>query len=225
MGFLGWIMMGMMVLGSFFGFTHHTKKTSENAININTEKKQVALQAEVFAHRFNTAEGEDTGYHLLVWQGDKTWKKALFRTSVDRKSFYHALAAIGGIPGNNLSIESWKKRNDPSSQAPDAKVEGSPVQIEVIWDETMRPWQLTELFHTGALREFNMRFAGNLTAKTSRHTGCLVCLYSCSVGVVGNAALSIRDFVTRTQIPKVKENLLPPDGTRVTLIFYLMTNE
>jgi heterodisulfide reductase subunit C len=48
--------------------------------------------------------------------------------------------------------------------------------------------------------------------------GCVVCLFSCPGSKVGNRTYTVRDYVQGTTRFRVREAVLPDDGTEVTVI-------
>lgn len=65
----------------------------------------------------------------------------------------------------------------------------------------------------------DIRFGGNLDNARTFHTGCILCLDSCAVGITSNASYPSGT----TQGDEVRffgnDKVLPPDGTRVSVIF------
>ena len=71
--------------------------------------------------------------------------------------------------------------------------------------------------HRGApLLDF--RYGGNEKYQKEFHSGCIVCLYSCPGGAIGNHAHPIRDSVRDGVVYASVPSRLPPAGTRVTII-------
>ena len=72
------------------------------------------------------------------------------------------------------------------------------------------------------------RFSGNRdrwfnTIPLVPRPGCLMCLYSCPSGKVGNGVLSIADYVHKPQHFQADTDQLPPDGTAVIVTFQLQS--
>lgn len=72
-------------------------------------------------------------------------------------------------------------------------------------------------------KKLDMRFGGNLTVVEEKKTGCLVCLDSCSVGIVSNV-IYIYGAVEKRGEVKFKGNVLvfSADNTLVTVIFKIV---
>ena len=64
----------------------------------------------------------------------------------------------------------------------------------------------------------DFRYGGNERWQTEFNSGCIVCLYSCPGGAVGNHAHPIRDYVREGVVYMPRPNRLPPAGSRVTII-------
>ena len=81
---------------------------------------------------------------------------------------------------------------------------------------------LDELLQDPGGKGFDFRFGGNHALIPHWHSGCLVCLYSCPGSKVGNAAYTVRDYMTGAT--KFSPNLarLPKDGTHVVIYFRIL---
>ena len=64
----------------------------------------------------------------------------------------------------------------------------------------------------------DFRYGGNERWQKDFKSGCIVCLYSCPGGAVGNHAHPIRDYVRDGVVYSSIISKLPPDGTKVTII-------
>ena len=64
-----------------------------------------------------------------------------------------------------------------------------------------------------------VRFGGNFEAAKSNRTGCILCLDSCAMAITSDAAYE----AGAVEIKKIgrygREDVLPADGTRVSVIF------
>ena len=130
-----------------------------------------------------------------------------------------AMQQLGEKPGNNLKLESWSKRDDPQSTAPDIKAAGPLVSIEVKWPDMDTPTKIHQLFADGKKEDFVFRFAGNESFIEAWNSGCITCLYSCPGGKIVNSSYTIRDYTKQKDRFLKLTNGLQPSGTRVTLVF------
>ena len=190
----------------------------------------VRISGSIYPNRFNLGRHEGARYHLITWNGG-TSDGALIETEVDDLDFHDALIELGALPGNNLSMQSWDQRHDRNSISPEKRLEGSALSLKLEWaggvllrmEDAFRTVRVTE----EAAREqseITWTFGGNRdrwfnNIPFSPRPGCLVCLYSCPSGKVGNGELSVAEYErypTRFEVDTAK---LPADGTEVTVVF------
>jgi hypothetical protein len=158
-------------------------------------------------------------YHFLVWDDGRASHEALFVTSVSDSQFVAALMKIGATPGNNLTLEAWDKRYDANHPAPQTRITGTPITISILWENAKKEIAISELLDDSGGKGFDFRFGGNLAHQHQWHSGCVVCLYSCPGSKVGNAAYTIRDYMTNEKRFKLKEGNWPPARTKAMIIF------
>lgn len=157
------------------------------------------------------------GYHLIVWRGGSSAAATLFRAEVTDVQVLDALESLGAAPGNALDIDTWDNRYEPQSHEPDRVIEGPRVAISVRVPGRERPLTLEEILTDPGSRGFDMRFGGHRDNIARWHSGCIVCLYSCPGSKVGNARYTVRDFVAGSTRFGVRPDVLPEDGTEVTI--------
>ncbi len=216
--------------------------TSAASLVVLSETKEVQVVGVIYPTRFNSAQGEEAHYHLLVWQGG-TSANALIETAADDLVFHDALLKLGGQPGDNLMMAAWTERHDAQSAASQAKILGSPIDIRISWEGNPAGIPVVQALRQSAIHNtqstigrsairdpqsaIDWRFGGNRARWFNRvplvpRPGCLACLYSCPSGKVSNGALSIHDYVTSTAPFRADIAVLPPDGTPVTVTFRLL---
>jgi hypothetical protein len=159
------------------------------------------------------------GHHAIVWKNGKSSRWALFASDASDHDVRIALDALGAKRGENLTPDAWNKRDDDSSIEPDKRVEGTPIDVFVEWRGQARiplAALLEEKGHASPLLDF--RYGGNERFQSEFKSGCIVCLYSCPGGAVGNHAHPIRDYVRDGVVYTSRPNRLPPTGSRVTII-------
>jgi len=198
--------------------------------------KEIRIFGRIYPTRFNTARGEEAHYHLLVWQGG-TAAGALIETPADDLIFHDALVALGGKPGENMTMAAWQQRYEQGSAAPHAKVTGSFLEIRIAWAENPVGISAARAFRfppptvstppparsPPLASLFEWRFGGNRNRWFNRipaapRPGCLVCLYSCPSGKVSNATLSVHDYITVPGRFFARQEELPADGTPVIVV-------
>lgn len=158
------------------------------------------------------------GHHAIVWKGGKSHRWALFVSDASDHDVRVALDKLGAKRGENLTPDSWHQRENPRSAEPDKRVEGSRIGVYVEWNK--RRWPLGRLLkekHKHA-PQLDFRYGGNERFQKEFESGCIVCLYSCPGGAVGNRAHPIRDYVRDGVVYASVPERLPPSGTKVTIV-------
>ncbi len=187
-------------------------KVSEySKISIKVDKKNHCLEltARYLPSQFNAGRGL-ANHHLMAWKGGRAANAALFATYASDSAVDAALLATGAQPGDNLSIDTWEKRERRASGAPDRKIEGSSIKVEIISGGKVFP--VVEFLKDFHAKPFDFRFGGNRKNAPVWQTGCVVCLESCPAGNIGNHSYSMRDLVTgkarfeKVNSTSVKEN-------------------
>lgn len=161
--------------------------------------------------------GEMAGYHLVVWRGGGSADAALLRADVSDVAVLDALESLGATPGDALDLATWDERDDPSSWKPDRLVEGPAVEV-LVRPAAGGEWlRLDQIVEDPMGIGFDLRFGGHRANIPAWKSGCVVCLYSCPGGKIGNARYTVRDFAKKTTRFAVKPGALPRDGERVTV--------
>ncbi|MGE5276649.1 MAG: YdjY domain-containing protein [Acidobacteriota bacterium] len=163
-----------------------------------------------------------SGYHAIVWKSGRAHHAALLEADVSDRDVARALEAIGARPGNNLPMETWEKRHDPGSAAPDKVIAGSPVEVLLRLPGRGELLPLSAILEDPAGRGIALRFGGNVENIPKFQSGCIVCLYSCPGSKVGNARYTVRDYVEGVTRFRVRRAVLPPDGTRIGVVLRLL---
>ncbi len=200
------------------------KASADDTLTVDLERREVRVGAVSHPGRFQgsmTRSVDMPGYHFLVRRGGHAAESALFTTPVDDRSVLAALERIGAVPGNTLRMDTWEARHDQDNAAPDRRIEGSPVDVELLWAGVPRPVPLTGLLEDPGGKGFDFRFGGHGENIPIWESGCVVCLYSCPGSKVGNAAYTVRDYVRKTTRFRIRKDRFPPEGTPVTVIFRL----
>lgn len=177
----------------------------ENPLLVNKEQKTVTIYTEVNGKYFTTPTR-----HGIVFKDGSNGDKSILKAWANQQDFYKALVDIGGVPGNNVTLETK-----------DAVVAGSDLQIKVTWEGAGREYDIAQVVKDEGGKGFKPRFGGNEGRAADKKTGCIFCLDSCPVGITSNAAYPQGSF----DGGKVKffgnQEVLPPDGTPVAVTFSL----
>lgn len=212
---------------AFCDATADQNPTRGNPLIIKKDSREILIAGYVQTEKYNSTPlfsfGHTKNWHAIVWEGGTTKKSdILFVSYADDLSVYKALVQIGGMPGNNLTTETWEKRGERNHIEPNKKVEGTPMEISISWEGAPRPYKLSELIHDPGKKGFSFKFGGNKALIPVWKSGCIVCLYSCPGGKISNASYTANDYVFKTTHFKAKKNLLPSDGTKVIITISIL---
>ena len=158
------------------------------------------------------------GYHAVVWSGGRAAQAALIEADVSDRSVIEALKRAGARPGAGLPMDSWERRKDPKSPAPDLVVEGPAVEVLLRIPGRAELLPLSAVLNDPGGKGFEMRFAGNEANIPVWKSGCIVCLYSCPGSKVGNARYTERDYAKGSTAFSLRPGVLPPAGTKLRVV-------
>lgn len=187
---------------------------------VDQAQKEIRFTATVQPHAMNRPFGVK-GHHAIVWKGGKSHRWALFVSDASDRDVRAALDSLGAKRGENLTPDSWHAREDESNREPDKRVEGSRIGVYVEWNSRRSPLGrlITEKRRTAPRLDF--RYGGHERFQKEFESGCIVCLYSCPGGAIGNHAHPIRDYVRDGVVYASVPERLPPAGTKVTIVLKL----
>jgi hypothetical protein len=166
--------------------------------------------------------GDMAGYHLVVWRDGGSAHGALFQAAASDVEVLDALESLGAVPGNALDLGAWDERDDPTSWKPDQMIQGPPVEVLVRTERNGGWLRLDQVVDDPMHLGFDLRFGGHRSNIPAWKSGCVVCLYSCPGGKIGNARYTVRDWTKGTTHFTVKKGVLPADGERVTIRIRLL---
>jgi hypothetical protein len=188
---------------------------------VHRAAREVTITARVQPDAMTCWIGGVKGHHAITWEKGRAHRCALFISDVSDHDLRAGLEAVGARAGENLTMDSWNARDDPNNPEPDKRVAGTPVDVFVEWpgSKGRRPLAdfLLESGKQAPLLDF--RYGGNERFQKDFRSGCIVCLYSCPGGAVGNHAHPIRDYVRDGIVYSSRREALPRAGTRVNIIF------
>jgi hypothetical protein len=201
-------------------FTAITLAASPKPV-VDRARSEVRIPAVVQPHAMSRPFGVQ-GHHAIVWDGGKSKLWALFVSPVSDHDVRVALDSLGARRGENLTPATWNAREDPKSPEPDKRVEGSTIEVFVEWSG--KRVALAHLLAEEGIAAPNVdfRYGGNEAWQKEFHSGCIVCLYSCPGGAIGNHAHTIRDYVRDGVIYASRPERLPRAGTNVTIILRVL---
>ena len=191
----------------------------DGRVDVDRRKREVRFRATVQPGAMSRPLGVQ-GHHAIVWRGGRASTWALFESHASDHDVRTGLRALGAKAGENLSPDTWNARDDKNSSEPDKRVEGTAVDVFVVWKGLAKPLALGAFIaeKNRSVPELDFRFGGHERYQEEFRSGCIVCLYSCPGGAIGNRARTIRDYVNDGVIYTSIREKLPPGGTDVTII-------
>ncbi len=184
---------------------------------VDRARREVRIPAVVQPHAMSRPLGVK-GHHAIVWNGGRAKLWALFVSPVSDRDVRIALDSLGARRGENLTPDTWNAREDPQNPEPDKRVEGSKIEVLVEWGGKRRALADVLAEDGSPAPRVDFRYGGNEKWQREFQSGCIVCLYSCPGGAVGNHAHTIRDYVRDGVVYASRPERLPRAGTRVTII-------
>ncbi len=198
-------------------------KSNDASNKIHKKEGQLIIEGRLYPHRYNTYRDRAHGHHFIVWSKGRNAKKALIETPVWDKEILEVLKEMGAKTGNNLSQETWTKREDPKSPEPDKHVQGSRIKIMVEWEK--EKYVMHELFKNASAEDFEIRVGGHEHMIPVWKSGCVTCLFSCPGGKTSNAVFTIRDQAMNKKTFTADEENLPQDGEKVKIYFEMVEDQ
>lgn len=173
-------------------------------LTVDIEHQRLIIPATVNSHFF-----KESVRHLAVNPEGSEGGKTLFDSPVTPLDLYEGLESIGAKPGNNMAHD----------QAENQHVEGTAVDIHVVWPEADSAYPISDLVKDSNGKDFDFHFGGNKETSKEKGTGCLICLDSCYISPVSNAAYSFGAIKKGEEVRfEADANLLPSDQSPVELI-------
>ncbi len=130
-----------------------------------------------------------------------------------------ALAALGAR-GEPFDKRSYSRRLDPDSPYPDRRPQGSPVAVYVTWEGLLgltRTVEVNEFLENSTGKKLEPVYIGK-----QHPSHCIVCLYGCIGAICPNRSLTVRDYFDRGAEWRLRNGVLPEDGTRVLITLKLL---
>jgi len=195
----------------------HAGNRPTGSIEVDRRLGEVRISATIYPSAMTRPFGVK-GHHAIVWKEGRAAPWALFRSDVSDHQVRLALHTLGAKPGENLTAESWNERRNPKSPEPDKRVEGTPVSVSVRWANGSEEPISKLIAEKGGPAGLDFRYGGNERFQPQFRSGCIVCLYSCPGGAIGNRTRTIRDYVRQGVIYSVRNTVVPAKGTRAIII-------
>jgi len=146
--------------------------------------------------------------HASIHEGGKFGDKSVFSAFVKPDDFRQALLSLGFKPGDNMTMDNKETTT----------VQGDELAVSVTWAGAAKAYTLDEVIQDSNKKPIHIRFGGNQDNALKHHTGCLICLDSCPVGIASNAAYTYGAVEKRGEVGFMgNAQLLPPDGALVVV--------
>ena len=158
------------------------------------------------------------GHHAVVWKEGKSQRMALFVSEASDHDVRVALDSLGARRGENLTPDAWNARDDERNPEPDKRVEGTRIGVYFEWKGRRMPLGRVIQEKKRTTPRLDFRYGGNERYQPEFQSGCIVCLYSCPGGAIGNHAHPIRDYVRDGVVYASVPERLPPAGSKVTIV-------
>lgn len=191
------------------GETEEAANTDEvsldNPMLVDEEESAIYLYTEV------NGDVLDQGtQHGVVYAEGGNEDVSLFLSQVEPEDVHEALTQLGAEAGNNLVMEDLEL---PAGEG--KEVEGTPLDITISWDgQDEIPFSDVLSSDNDGIAAPDFRFGGHLEANNELNTGCTICLYSCPIGIISNAAVPTDEFADLEVTADA--DVLPADGQAVT---------
>ncbi len=184
-----------------------------SALITNKNNGWVEFSARFKPSHFKSQDGMKN-HHLVAWKDGFAAPHALFSASISAEGLESALREIGLESQENLTIDSWEKLALDGVSAPDRRIKGDPINIEILFRGKIIP--LVSVLVDIRGKDIRLHYGGNPNLIRHFDSGCLVCLQSCPAGVVGNSEYSMRDWYRGGSGFKVLQSILQ-EGDEVSL--------
>lgn len=199
------ILSAILIVGCAKNSNTGNGQTADKLMTISKDKKEVRMTAEVNGKYFT-----ESTRHGVVFKDGSNGEKSVLRGLVSPVDFHQALLDIGAKPGNNVKLEDMDKG---------VKVEGDKLEVFVTWEGLNKEIPFNDIIKSSDPRPMDVKFGGNLDRAKEKNTGCILCLDSCAVGITSNS--SYETGASKTVKFNGNSDVLPKDGTKVTVIFRL----
>lgn len=185
-----------------------------DSLRIDSLNRHIDIGARFYPSHFNDGKGLKN-HHLTVWQNGRAADQAIFTSYASDETIHDALLVLGARPGNNLTVDSWKKRGTPHSKDPDLRVEGERIEATILYGGNHYP--IDEVLIDMNNSALDLRFGGNKRFIPVWHSGCVICLQSCPGGKIGNRTYTMRDLYKGIPRFRVANDRAFSEGDEVTI--------
>lgn len=158
--------------GPAFAVSGLSGLSPQNPLRLDIGAGSVSFLAEL-----NPAMAGEPLQHFAVFRDGEYADKALLQGFIAPRDLFNALVTLGFKPGENMTMQNWDT----------TRVQGDALRISVLFEGVPQPVDISQLITDPKGRGIAMRFGGNLKMATKPDaSGCLICLFSCPMGIVSN---------------------------------------
>lgn len=162
-----------------------------------------------FLAELNPAMAGETLQHFAVFRGGEYASRALLQGYIAPRALYEALSSLGFKPGDNVTMRNWDT----------TRVEGDALRVTVLMEGTPDPVDISEFIKDPKGRGIDMRFGGNLKMVTKPDSsGCLICLFSCPMGIVSNHATFFKETGWWGSVKYAASGLSSPQTKKMAVV-------
>lgn len=174
-------------------------------IRVDEEEKAIYLHTEVNGDVLN----QGTQHGVVYTEGGND-DVSLFLSHVEPEEIHDGLIQLGAEAGNNLVMDDLDLPEGEGKE-----VEGTALDITISWEgQDEMPFSGVLVSDNAGIANPDFRFGGHLEANNELDTGCTICLYSCPIGIISNAAVPTDEFSDLEVTADA--DALPADGEAVT---------
>jgi hypothetical protein len=178
--------------------------TRDKPLVFDPEERTISVYATV-----NGQFTKEPTRHGMNFREGKIADEALFASYANMLDFHDALLKLNADRGE-LDKEQYVNG-------------GTKIDISVSWEEAEREYDLGDVVEDSTGKELDYRYSGQVTNAVRKFTGCMMCFDSCDVGVTSNSShpKGITENPDAEVALRGKSDVLPDDGTPVTVTFHL----
>lgn len=176
----------------------------QNPLRMDIGSGSVSFLAEL-----NHSMTGETLQHFAVYRGGEYADKALLQGYATPRELYDALVLLGFKAGENMTMQNWDT----------TRVEGDALRVSVLFEGSPQPVDISQLVTDPKGRGIAMRFGGNLKMATKQDaSGCLICLFSCPMGIVSNHDTFFRETGWWGNVKYTASGLASPQTKKMAVV-------
>lgn len=176
----------------------------QNPLRMDIGSGSVSFLAEL-----NPAMVGEPLQHFAVFRDGEYADKALLQGFAAPRDLFNALVVLGFKPGENMTMQNWDT----------TRVQGDALRISVQFEGAPQPVDISHLVTDPKGRGIAMRFGGNLKMATKPDaSGCLICLFSCPMGIVSNHDAFFKETAWWGSVKYTASGLSSPQTKKMAVV-------